>query len=88
MADTLAEQNSKLQNYEDLIDQKSNEIEDLKDQIERLCKGPNTLARDNEVYRVEIENLKRQNIKFRQEIEKNVSQIYKLQDENSANRWA
>ena len=77
MADTLAEQNTRLQNYEQLIDQQKIEIEELKDQIERslAAAGGNI-----DHYTSEISLLKKQNHQFRAELEKNVAKIYKLQD--------
>ena len=77
LADTLAEQNTRLQNYEQLIDQQKIEIEELKDQIERslACAGGNS-----EHLHSEISLLKKQNQQFRSELEKNVAKIYKLQD--------
>ena len=77
LADTLAEQNTRLQNYEQLIDQQKVEIEELKDQIERSLA---TTGGSTEHYRAEISLLKKQNQQFRAELEKNVAKIYKLQD--------
>ena len=76
MADTLAEQNSRLQNYEQLVDQQKIEIEELKDQIEHSLAAITSGNTETS----EISLLKKQNQKFRAELEKNVAKIYKLQD--------
>ena len=73
-----------------MIDHQTIEIESLKDQVEQLVSEERRWAeqsqRDMQIYQAEIENLKKSNQKLRAEIEKNYSQIYKLQDQEHATR--